>query len=192
MSLAPDYELLSEAFAIYTDVNQTWFKGHLPPIQIDFRKKRTSLGAQTKEPERFLLCLSTKQMLRTAGLFRYQMKRQGSRISYHPLAIILSGPLFSNPVYRQQELVSTLKHEMLHCAQAIGYLEGQPVKPCHNAEFKWWADHIGTTVRHTMTAEQPWTYRCTECAQIFCRSRRISARYVCGRCRGALECVKSV
>jgi predicted SprT family Zn-dependent metalloprotease len=189
MSLSTDYGLLTEAFDLYAEVNQTWFKGHLPPIHIDSRKKRSLTPAVQ---ERFLLCLSTKQMLRTAGLFRYQVRRQGSRITYHPLAIILSGPLFSNPVYRQQELASTLKHEMLHCAQAIGYLEGQPVKPCHNAEFKWWAEHIGTTVRHTMTAEQPWIYRCAQCTQIFRRSRRISARYVCGRCRGALECIRSL
>lgn len=159
--------------ALWADLNARYFRGTLPPIEIQWSRRLTS----------------------STGMF---VSRVGPRARPRPerhRVIRLSVPLLRGPVPApERELLATLAHEMIHQWQ----YDRLRRRPDHGAEFRrkmvrMNRDGLGIAVRHDLEeavrAFVRHVWRCTRCGCLYERQRRSISpiRHRCGRCRGPLR-----
>ena len=176
----------SQLTDIWNDLNIRYFDGTLPPITLVWSKRLTS----------------------SVGMF---VSRTGPRSSWGDgatskaskreirLSIPLLTPLLARPPFGENELVSTLAHEMIHQWQ----YDILKRRPNHGPDFMRKMHDMnrdGTlaiTIYHALKKEvqalSRFAWRCGRCGRIYWRQRRTiqPRRHHCGSCRGALHEVSS-
>ena len=176
----------SQLTDIWHDLNGRYFDGALPPIALVWSRRLTS----------------------SVGMF---VSRTGPRSSWGDgttsktskreirLSLPLLTPLLARTPFGNNELVSTLAHEMIHQWQ----YDLLKRRPNHGPEFLRKMREINrdgslaVTVYHALKTEvqalSRFAWRCGRCGRIYRRQRRTiqPRRHHCGSCRGALHEVSS-
>ena len=171
----PSHEELQ---AYWRELNQRYFSGLLPPIQIIWSRRLTA----------------------SVGMF---VSRRGPRMPAGELGpqrdIRLSLPLLerlaTRTAYVQQEVLNTLAHEMIHQWQ----FDILKRRPNHGLDFlrkMHEMNHSGlvaVTTYHSLHKEvlalSRFAWRCQDCGRIYRRQRKTiePKRHHCGRCSGRLR-----
>ncbi len=173
--------------AIWADLNLRYFDGMLPTIGLVWSRRLTS----------------------SVGMF---VSRAGPRSSWtgsasHKttqreirLSLPLLRPLLARTPYGQNELVSTLAHEMIHQWQ----YDILKRRPNHGPDFLRKMHEmnrdgeLAITIYHQLQQEvlalTRFAWRCRQCGRIYRRQRRTiqPRRHHCGSCRGSLQELDSV
>ena len=176
----------SQLTDIWNDLNIRYFDGTLPSIALVWSKRLTS----------------------SVGMF---VSRTGPRSSWGDgatskaskreirLSIPLLTPLLARTPFGENELISTLAHEMIHQWQ----YDILKRRPNHGPDFmRKMRDMnrdgaLAITVYHALKNEvqalSRFAWRCGRCGRIYRRQRRTiqPRRHHCGSCRGALHEVSS-
>ena len=176
----------SQLTDIWNDLNIRYFDGALPPIALVWSTRLTA----------------------SVGMF---VSRTGPRSSWRDpathktskreirLSLPLLTPLLARTPFGNNELVSTLAHEMIHQWQ----YDVLKRRPNHGPDFLRKMREMncdGTlaiTVYHALKKEvqalSRFAWRCGRCGRIYRRQRRTiqPRRHHCGSCRGALHEVSS-
>jgi predicted SprT family Zn-dependent metalloprotease len=172
----------SELTEIWRDLNSRYFDGALPPITLVWSRRLTA----------------------SVGMF---VSRTGPRSSWSEGAIpkagkreirlslpLLTALLASTP-FGENELVSTLAHEMIHQWQ----YDILKRRPNHGPDFLRKMREmnrdgtLAVTVYHALRKEvqalSRFAWRCGRCGRIYRRQRRTiqPRRHHCGSCRGTLH-----
>lgn len=173
-----------QLFCLWTDLNACYFRGRLPPIDIEWSERLTA----------------------SSGLF---VSRLGPRTAVsdpsdrRPRRLIrLSLPLLrrlaSRSAYAEQEVVNTLAHEMIHQWQ----YDILKQRPDHGLVFLRKLrevnrdGQVGVSLYHSLgddvLALSRYRWRCQVCGKEYRRTRRTirPSRHRCGVCRGSLEEVR--
>ena len=167
---------------IWHKVNDRYFAGLLPPIDLTWSRRLTSSVGM------FVSRLGPRPRLDQDGL-RPPAKRE----------IRLSLPLLQQALHRseygEQEIVNTLAHEMIHQWQ----FDILKRRPNHGTDFLRKMTEMnrdGTlaiTVYHSLQKEvltlARFSWRCRQCGRVYRRQRRTiqPRRHYCGICRGSLQ-----
>lgn len=168
-------------------MNRRYFDGHLLPIDIRWSSRLTSsVGMFVSEVGPRARSLT--------GRDRRPERRH----------IRLSLPLFqqlaARTSYAEQELLSTLAHEMIHQWQ----FDLLKRRPNHGPDFLGKMREmnrsglLGITVRHSLKNEvqslSRYAWQCQKCGRVYRRQRRSiqPRRHQCGACRGFLRELESV
>ena len=176
----------SQLTDIWNNLNIRYFNGALPPIALVWSRRLTS----------------------SVGMF---VSRTGPRSSWSDgatskaskreirLSIPLLTPLLARTPFGENELVSTLAHEMIHQWQ----YDILKRRPNHGPDFlRKMRDMnrdgtLAITVYHALKKEvqalSRFAWRCGRCGRIYRRQRRTiqPRRHHCGSCRGTLHEVSS-
>ena len=176
----------SQLSEIWSHLNGRYFDGGLPPIALVWSRRLTS----------------------SVGMF---VSRGGPRSSWGDsrsskaskreirLSLPLLTPLLARSPFGNNELVSTVAHEMIHQWQ----YDILKRRPNHGPDFlrkMREMNHdgaLGITVYHALRKEvqalSRFAWRCGRCGRIYRRQRRTiqPRRHHCGSCRGALHEVSS-
>jgi predicted SprT family Zn-dependent metalloprotease len=169
---------------MWKNLNIRYFDGALPPIAVVWSRRLTS----------------------SVGMF---VSRTGPRSSWGDgvkaskreirLSIPLLTPLMLRTPFGENELVSTLAHEMIHQWQ----YDILKRRPNHGPDFLRKMREmnrdgtLAVTVYHALKKEvqalSRFAWRCGRCGRIYRRQRRTiqPRRHHCGSCRGALQEVSS-
>ena len=161
--------------ALWAELNARYFRGTLPAIQIEWSHRLTA----------------------SSGMFVSRIgprtRTTGSAEPPHGRRLIrLSLPLLQRQ--SDQEILSTLAHEMIHQWQ----FDVLKKRPNHGADFhqKMTAmnrDGLGITIRHDLDdavrALAKYAWRCLRCGRVYERQRRTirPRHHQCGACRGQLR-----
>jgi predicted SprT family Zn-dependent metalloprotease len=170
----------SHITAIWSELNQRYFCGTLPPIAVVWSRRLTA----------------------SVGMF---VSRAGPRSAWRGntphknreirLSLPLLTPLLARTRYGRQELVSTLAHEMIHQWQ----FDVLKRRPNHGPDFLRKMTEmnrdgaLAVTIYHSLKQEvlalSRFAWRCGRCGRIYRRQRRTiePRRHHCGSCRGALH-----
>ncbi len=173
--------------AIWADLNVRYFDGALPPIDIVWSTRLTAavgLFVTTADP-------------------RVPQQRWGMKGARHR-EIRLSVPLLSQALaktpYGEQEITSTLAHEMIHQWQ----YDMLKRRPNHGPDFLRKMTEmnrdgaLAITIYHSLQQEvlvlTQFAWRCRQCGHVYRRQRRTiqPRRHHCGVCRGSLQELNSV
>ena len=173
--------------AVWADLNGLFFDSRLPSIDITWSRRLTSSVGM------FVSHRGPRPRLDRNGL-RPSTKRE----------IRLSLPLLQQAMqwsaYGEQEIVSTLAHEMIHQWQ----YDILRRRPNHGADFFRKMTEmnrdgaLAITVYHSLQKEvlalTRFAWRCRQCGRVYRRQRRTiqPRRHHCGICRGALQELGSV
>jgi len=173
--------------AMWADLNNRYFNGTLPPIDVVWSRRLTS----------------------SVGLF---VSRAGPRSSWAEntahksaqreirLSLQLLKPLLARTPHGRNELVSSLAHEMIHQWQ----YDILKRRPNHGQDFLRKMTEmnrdgeLAITIYHSLQQEvlalTRFAWRCRQCGRIYRRQRRTiqPRRHHCGSCRGALQELGSV
>ena len=175
----------SELTAIWCDLNQRYFAGALPSIDLRWSRRLTS----------------SVGMFVSRGGPRSAWKRAGGRQPRREirLSLPLLTPLLARSPYGRHELVSTLAHEMIHQWQ----FDLLKRRPNHGPDFLRKMTEmnrdgeLAITVYHSLQQEvlalARFTWRCRRCGRVYRRQRRTikPRRHHCGTCRGSLQELRS-
>ena len=172
----------SQLTEIWHDLNLRYFENALPPIALVWSKRLTS----------------------SVGMF---VSRTGPRSSWADgatskaskreirLSIPLLTPLLARTPFGENELISTLAHEMIHQWQ----FDILKRRPNHGPDFLRKMREmnrdgdLAITIYHALKKEvqalSRFAWRCGRCGRIYRRQRRTiqPRRHHCGSCRGALQ-----
>jgi predicted SprT family Zn-dependent metalloprotease len=167
---------------IWSELNGRYFAGLLPPIDLVWSRRLTSsvgLFVSRRDP-------------------RPRLDRDGHRPPT-TREIRLSLPLLQQVVrrstYGEQEIVSTLAHEMIHQWQ----YDILKRRPNHGLDFlRKMAEMnrdgaLAITLYHSLQEEvlalTQFAWRCRQCGRVYRRQRRSiqPRRHHCGICQGSLE-----
>jgi len=172
----------SQLTGLWNDLNVRYFGGGLPPIALVWSRRLTS----------------------SVGMF---VSRAGPRSSWRDgamsktskreirLSIPLLTPLLARTPFGENELVSTLAHEMIHQWQ----YDVLKRRPNHGPDFLRKMREmnrdgaLAVTVYHALKKEvqalSRFAWKCGQCGRIYRRQRRTiqPRRHHCGSCRGALH-----
>jgi predicted SprT family Zn-dependent metalloprotease len=173
--------LMREAFTLerlqelWTELNARYFHGTLPAIEIEWSPRLTA----------------------SSGMFVSRIgprtRTTGSADPAHGCRLIrLSLPLLLRQ--SDQEILSTLAHEMIHQWQ----FDVLKKRPNHGSDFRekmaaMNGDGLDITIRHDLDdavrALAKYAWRCLRCGRVYERQRRtIRPRiHQCGACRGQLR-----
>lgn len=173
--------------AIWAGLNARCFDGALPPIDIVWSTRLTA---------------AVGLFVTTAGP-RMSQQRGGMKGARHR-EIRLSVPLLAQALaktpYGEQEITSTLAHEMIHQWQ----YDMLKRRPNHGPDFLRKMTEMnrhGTlaiTIYHSLQQEvlalAQFAWRCRQCGHVYRRQRRTiqPRRHHCGVCRGSLQELNSV
>jgi predicted SprT family Zn-dependent metalloprotease len=165
---------------IWSDLNTRYFSGALPPIAIVWSRRLTaSVGM-------FVSRAGPRSAWRGNALHKSREIR---------LSLPLLTPLLARTPYGEQELVSTLAHEMIHQWQ----FDVLKRRPNHGPDFLRKMTEmnrdgaLAVTIYHSLKQEvltlSRFAWRCGRCGRIYRRQRRTiqPRRHHCGSCRGALH-----
>lgn len=127
------------------------------------------------------------------AFFNHKLRTTGGRYSLGTHHIDINPKHLQH--YGEKELISIIKHELCHYHL---HLEGRGYQH-KDKEFKELLKEVGGS-RHCQTipdgrnkSQSLHFYRCKKCNMEFQRKRRFNTkRYVCGKCKGQLEKVKSL
>ena len=172
---------------IWRELNDRYFKGLLPPIDLVWSRRLTSSVGM------FVSHHGPRPRLDQDGL-RPPTTRE----------IRLSLPLLKQAArqseFGEQEIVSTLAHEMIHQWQ----FDILKRRPNHGTDFlRKMTDMnrdgaLAITIYHSLQKEvvalTRFAWRCRQCGRMYRRQRRTiqPRRHHCGVCRGALQELGSV
>ena len=120
------------------------------------------------------------------AVFNKRLKTTGGR--YH----LKDHHLDFNPkmlVHGEEAFIKIIKHELCHYHL---HLLGRGYRH-QDADFKTLLAKTGGSrfAPSVLQEVKVLTYQCTNCQQTFQRRRRLSSKYVCGKCRGNLQLVKT-
>jgi predicted SprT family Zn-dependent metalloprotease len=171
-----------QLIALWSDLNRRYFDGILPPIHLTWSRRLTS----------------------SVGMFVSRGGPRASRWDPAPprpprreirLSLPLLTPLMSRHAYGENELVSTLAHEMIHQWQ----YDILKRRPNHGPDFLRKMTEmnrdgsLAITIYHSLQKEvlalARFAWRCRQCGRIYRRQRRTiqPRRHHCGSCRGSLQ-----
>jgi predicted SprT family Zn-dependent metalloprotease len=172
---------------MWSKLNGRYFAGQLPPIDLVWSRRLTSSVGM------FVSHRGPRPRLDQDGL-RPPTKRE----------IRLSLPLLKQATqrseYGEQEIVSTLAHEMIHQWQ----YDILKRRPNHGTDFLCKMTEmnrdgaLAITIYHSLQKEvlalTRFAWRCRQCGRVYRRQRRTiqPRRHHCGICRGSLQELGSV
>ena len=183
MSLDPSPPVTSQHLTqMWSELNERYFGGLLPPIDLLWSRRLTSSVGL------FVTRRGPRPRLDLDGL-RPPTRRE----------IRLSLPLLQQVAqrseYGEQEIRSTLAHEMIHQWQ----YDILKRRPNHGANFLWKMTEmnqdgaLAITIYHSLQKEvlalTQFAWRCRQCGRVYRRQRRTiqPRRHHCGICRGLLQ-----
>lgn len=165
---------------IWQDLNRRYFDGTLPAIDLTWSRRLTS----------------------SVGMFVSRggpraTRESGSRPARREirLSLPLLVPLLQSSPYGENELVSTIAHEMIHQWQ----FDILKRRPNHGQDFLRKMTEmnreglLAITIYHQLQNEvlalARFAWRCRQCGRVYRRQRRTiqPRRHHCGSCRGALQ-----
>jgi predicted SprT family Zn-dependent metalloprotease len=167
---------------MWSELNGRYFAGLLPPIDLVWSRRLTS----------------------SVGMFvsrrgpRPRLDRDGLRPSARReirLSLLLLQQATQQSEYGEQEIVSTLAHEMIHQWQ----YDILKRRPNHGADFLRKLTEmnrdgaLSITIYHSLQKEvlalARFAWRCLQCGRVYRRQRRTiqPRRHHCGICRGSLQ-----
>ncbi len=168
--------------SIWLDLNARFFDGRLPPIQIVWSRRLTASSG--------MFVSRVGPRARTEHGTDARSERRAIRLSL-PLLQSLS----VRTSYAEQEVVSTIAHEMIHQWQ----FDLLKRRPDHGLDFLRKMTEmnrsglVGVTIYHSLRKEvqalSRYAWRCRQCGRIYQRHRRSiqPQRHRCGQCRGPLQ-----
>jgi predicted SprT family Zn-dependent metalloprotease len=176
----------SQLIEIWSRLNRRYFDGALPSIALVWSRRLTA---------------SVGMFVSRAGPRSTWGENATSKTSKREirLSLPLLTPLMARTPFGENELVSTVAHEMIHQWQ----YDILKRRPNHGPDFlrkMREMNHDGTlavTVYHALKMEvqalSRFAWRCGRCGRIYRRQRRTiqPRRHHCGSCRGALHEVSS-
>ncbi|WP_416148597.1 SprT family protein [Salipaludibacillus sp. HK11] len=127
------------------------------------------------------------------AFFNKRLRTTGGRYSLHSHHIEINPKQLEH--HGEDELVKIIKHELCHYHL---HIEGKGYQHKDN-DFKYLLAKVGGS-RHCQTIPNSHNqiktmhlYRCKKCGVEFHRRRRFNTkRYVCGKCKGRIEKIKSM
>jgi len=167
---------------IWSDLNTRYFSGTLPPIDIVWSTRLTaSVGL-------FVTTVGPRMSVQRWGMST--TRRREIRLS-----VPLLSQAFAKSPYGEQEITSTLAHEMIHQWQ----YDILKRRPNHGPDFlKKMTEMnrdgmLAITTYHSLQDEviamTRFAWRCRQCGRVYRRQRRTiePRRHHCGVCRGSLQ-----
>lgn len=173
--------------AIWADLNLRYFDGMLPTIGLVWSRRLTSSVGMFVSRAGPRSCWT--------GSASHKTTQREIRLS-----LPLLRPLLARTRYGQNELVSTLAHEMIHQWQ----YDILKRRPNHGPDFLRKMHEmnrdgeLAITIYHQLQQEvlalTRFAWRCRQCGRIYRRQRRTiqPRRHHCGSCRGSLQELDSV
>jgi predicted SprT family Zn-dependent metalloprotease len=170
---------------IWRDLNRRYFEDGLQSIDITWSRRLTSSVGM-------FVSRGGPRPAREAG--SRQVRREIR------LSLPLLTPLLQSTPYGENELVSTLAHEMIHQWQ----FDVLKRRPNHGQDFlRKMTDMnrdgaLAITIYHSLQKEvlalARFAWRCRQCGRVYRRQRRTiqPRRHHCGNCRGSLQELGSV